>query len=176
MFDTSQHHNLLHLDELRNVPLSSYFLRDISIESRMGTGRQKWFSLDVGSVEGRKLFGPLTWMNSWGNAEAGNSWVVYINMINIALINHINVIYCCFSHMAPTRDLWSISQRKVHFLPLFIQTVLGLSGSFNSIMVLQSTAITQRTINVPIWSLTSSWLILFSKNSCWGGTFCSMVQ
>lgn len=41
MCDTSQHHHLLHVDELRNVPLSSYFLGEVSIESHMSrsTGR-----------------------------------------------------------------------------------------------------------------------------------------
>lgn len=56
-----------------------------------------------------ELFGLLTWMNCWSNVEAGNSWIVYINMINIALINHLSVIYCCFSHLALTRKLWRIS-------------------------------------------------------------------
>lgn len=115
MCDTLQHHHLLHVDELRNVPLFSYFLGEVSIESHMGNGRQKSFGL-VAAVEERELFGPLTWMNCWSNVFAGNTWIVYINMINIALINQIRVIYCCFSHSAPTGKLWRISQYKVHFL------------------------------------------------------------
>lgn len=50
------------------------------------------------AVRGGELFGLLTWMNCWGNVDAGNGWIVYINMINIALINHLSVIYCRFFH------------------------------------------------------------------------------
>lgn len=85
-----------------------------------------WFG--VGGVEGWELFGPLTWMNCWSNVEAGNSWIVYINVINIALINHISVIYCCFFF-----TLGSDHQTLENFivectLPFFycIQKVLGL--------------------------------------------------
>lgn len=83
-----------------------------------------WFG--VGGVEGRELFGPLTWMNCWSNVAAGNSWIVYINVINIALINHISVIYCCFLHLAPTKKLLRISQWSINFLLFCIQKVPGL--------------------------------------------------
>lgn len=73
-------------------------------------------SVGVAAVDERKLFRPLTWMNCWSNAEACNRWIVYINMINIALINQISVIYCCFSHLALTRKLWRTSAWSVQFL------------------------------------------------------------
>lgn len=41
MCDTSQHHHLLRVDELRNAPLSSYFFEEVFIESHIGTSREK---------------------------------------------------------------------------------------------------------------------------------------
>lgn len=88
----------------RSLYWKSYGHRQIEVVC-FGVGGVRW-----------ELLGPLTWMNCWRNVEAGNSWIVYINMINIALINHISVIYCGFSHLAPNGKLWRISQWSVHFL------------------------------------------------------------
>lgn len=175
MCDTSQDHHLLHVDELRNVPLFSYFLGEVSIESHMGTGREKSFGL-VAAVEERELFGPLTWMNCWSNVFAGNTWIVYINMINIALINQIRVIYCCFSHLASTGKLWRISEYNVYLLTNVYRKFWVFSGSLNLIMVLWSTTNTQRALSAPIWFFTGCEWFRFSPDSCWGGKSYSVVQ
>lgn len=82
--------------EMSPFPLISLEKSQLKVIWAEAQGEVVWFG--VGGVErGRALFGLLTWMNCWSNVEAGNSWIVYIKVINIALINHISVIYyCCF--------------------------------------------------------------------------------
>ena len=95
MCDTWPHHRLLHADELRNAP-SPFFISSEKSLLKVIWARADSPALGL-AVRGGELFNLLTWMNCWGNVEAGNGWIVYINMINIALINHLSVIYCCFS-------------------------------------------------------------------------------
>lgn len=99
-----------------------------------------------------ELFGLLTWMNCWSNVEAGNSWIVYINMINIALINHLSVIYCCFSHLALTRKLWRIS-------PWSPQKVLGPSAGWWSYRAptLWVLMFPYGSLLVPVWFCINRW-------------------
>lgn len=160
MCDTWPHHRLLHADELRNAP-SPFF---ISLEKSLL--KVIWARADSPAlglaVRGGELFGLLTWMNCWGNVEAGNGWIVYINMINIALINHLSVIYCRFSHLALTRKLWRISQWS--FLSSQ-RRFWVFSRSFSEILVLHSSHMIR--VRVP----DGSWLVCvrFCVNSCWGG-------
>lgn len=81
--------------EMSPFPLISLEKSQLKVIWAEARGEAVWFGL--GGVERcRGLSGLLTWMNCWSNVEAGNSWIVYINMINLALINHRSVIYYCF--------------------------------------------------------------------------------
>lgn len=72
-------------------------------------------------------------------------------MINIALINHISVIYCGFLTLGSEREtLENITVECT--LPLHGKFGV-FSGYLNKIMVLWSTTIIQRTINAPYGSL-----------------------
>lgn len=118
------------------------------------------------AVQGGELFGLLTWMNCWGNVEAGNGWIVYINMINIALINHLSVIYRCFfffyTWLSPgnSGEYHSAASSYPH---------RGGSGSSAgpSVGSLSYTAPTLSESMFPDGSLLPC--VGFCLNSCWGG-------
>lgn len=158
MCDTWPHHRLLHADELRNAP-SPFFISSEKSLLKVIWARADSPALGL-AVRGGELFGLLTWMNCWSNVEAGNGWIVYINMINIALINHLSVIYCRFSHLALTGKLWRISQWSCF---LSSQRKFWVSSG---ITVLRSTNI--MSVNVPRWFFTGLCLILL-KELLWRG-------
>lgn len=137
------------------ISLEKSQLKVIWAEAR---GEAVWFGL--GGVERcRGLSGLLTWMNCWSNVEAGNSWIVYINMINLALINHRSVIYYCFFYtwLQPWNSGGYLS--GVYTSLFCIQQVLGPWCSLNWIMVQWS--LTKKLLMTPYGSL---WLFLFGKS------------
>lgn len=161
MCDTWPHHRLLHADELRNAP-SPFFIS--SEKSLLKVIRARAHSPALGlAVQEEELFGLLTWMNCWGNAEAGNGWIVYINMINIALINHLSVIYCRFSHLALTRKLWRISQWSFSFS--LQRRFWVFNRSFSGILVLHSSIIIR--VSAPRWLFTGLCQFLYKQLLRW---------
>lgn len=84
-------------------------------------------------------------------------------MINIALINHLSVIYCRFSHLALTRKLWRISEWS--FFLSSQRRFWVFSRSFSGILVLHSSHIIR--VSAPRWFFTGLCRILYKQLLRW---------
>lgn len=85
-------------------------------------------------------------------------------MINIALINHVSVIYChFFSHLAPTRKLWRISRWS--FVLSSQRRFWVFGGSFSGILVLHSSHIIR--VGAPRWFFAGLCRVLYKQLLQW---------